>query len=99
MKVSSALRKALVLLRSMLTTVRNNGLAVLLIGAILVSSVWAHGILMESSPKQNAILHHYPDKVVLRFNASLAGTGSESSGPSQEAPRSSQSFSAGTGAG
>ena len=72
MKVSSALRKALVLLRSMLTTVRNIGLAVLLlIGALLGSSAWAHGILMESSPKQNAILHHYPDKVVLRFNASL----------------------------
>lgn len=42
-----------------------------LIGIMGCHSVWAHGILMESSPKQDAILHHYPERVVLRFNASL----------------------------
>ena len=38
------------------------------------SSAWAHGILMESNPPHNAILHQYPEKVVLRFNASLEPT-------------------------
>ena len=40
-------------------------------GLLWCTPGWAHGILMESSPKQDAILHHYPDKIVLRFNASL----------------------------
>ena len=48
---------------------------VLLIGCVVgvgsFSTVWAHGILLESIPEQNAVLHEYPVKVVLRFNASL----------------------------
>jgi len=60
-----------VLLLTLLATVSNYGLAVMLLAYLLGSSVWAHGILMESFPKQDAILHHYPDKVILRFNASL----------------------------
>lgn len=46
-------------------------MSVLLMATLWCSPGWAHGILLESFPRQDAILHQYPDKVVLRFNASL----------------------------
>ena len=59
------------LIMAMLRPDNKSVLASFLIGTLWCHSVWAHGILMESSPKQDAILHHNPEKVVLRFNASL----------------------------